>query len=491
MMNTKYFIGLDLGTTNIKGAMYSDKGEMISSCKEENRSILVSDTHNEQDPEKWLDSIINILGKLLLDQRLKSNLEAVCLSSQGGTFIMVDEKGSPLCNAITWLDKRGYDLFDRIKHLKEKNLMFYKKTSYHLNTNLTFLNVYWFKEYHKEIFKKTSRIMFANDYILSKISTETAQDPSNASISMFYNVAKGMWDPEILSLLEVDSSYFSPIKDSGELVGHLNEKICKRVGISHKVKVINGGHDQYCAAIGAGIFNQEELLLSTGTAWVFFKILEKLIPDKDYLFWVGRHILKDKFGLIYSIPSAGASMDWFGKKVMNCKDIDEFYRLIDDSSGLSDLKNDIIFYPFLTGEPPPGSDPNKKASFLNIGIDNNYLDLIKAVMEGIGFQLKKILDILEKEERKVNKIRMVGGGTKSALWPQVISDITGREVLIPENNDEDFATKGAAVLAGYGAKVFPSIEESYRKLRTEFRTLNPNTKNKNYYNEKFKKYLKA
>lgn len=490
-MNTKYFIGLDLGTTNIKGALYSNKGKRISSCKEENKSTLVSGTRNEQDPEGWLASIQNILGKLLLEKKLKDNLEAICLSTQGGTFVMVDNNGNPLCNAITWLDRRGYELFEKIKHFKEKNSMFYEKTGYNLDANLAFLNVYWLKEYQKELFKKTAKILFANDYILSKICTDVVQDPSNASISMFYNVSSDKWDPEILSLLGVDQTYFSPIKDSGVPVGYLNDKICKGLDINHKVKVINGGHDQYCASIGAGIFDEKELLLSTGTAWVIFKTLNKQIMDREHLFGIGRHILKNKFGLIYSIPTAGASLDWFGRKVMKCKDIGDFYNLINsNSTSLSNLKNNIIFYPYLTGEIPPYSGQNSKASFLNIGIDNNYLDIIKAIMEGIGFQLKKVLDVLRKEGTEVNKIRMVGGGTRNGVWPRIISDITGLEVLMPEDNNEDFATKGAAILAGYGAKIFSSIEQSHRVLKTDFKTVNPDMNKKPYYAEKYNKYLK-
>ena len=110
-------------------------------------------------------------------------------------------------------------------------------------------------------------------------------------------------------------------------------------------------------------------------------------------------------------------------------------------------------------------------------------------MEGVGFQFKKILIVLAEKGIKPQSIKMTGGGAKSKIWPQIIADITNLNILIPENKNEDFASKGAAIIAGYGSKIFSSLEEGYSKLKSNFRVIKPNLKNVEFYKSKFRLFL--
>ncbi|MDD3819321.1 MAG: FGGY-family carbohydrate kinase [Actinomycetota bacterium] len=121
---------------------------------------------------------------------------------------------------------------------------------------------------------------------------------------------------------------------------------------------------------------------------------------------------------------------------------------------------------------------------------HNFLDLVKAIMEGVGFQVKKILNVLKERGIKVKNIKMVGGGSKSKIWPNIIADITGLDVLIPENHKEDFATKGAAIIAGYGSGIFPSLHEGYNKFKSNFKEIKPDQDNIKFYEEKFRLFEK-
>ena len=156
----------------------------------------------------------------------------------------------------------------------------------------------------------------------------------------------------------------------------------------------------------------------------------------------------------------------------------QLFKLLDDNRvKIEGIKNNIIFYPYLTGAFGPDFDSGRKASFLNMEIGHDYLDLVKSIMEGIGFQFRKILEVLAIKGIKPKSIKMVGGGIKSKTWLQIIADITNLNILVPVKNSEDFATKGAAILAGYGAKIFLSLEEGYSKLKSEFKVIRPNIEN--------------
>jgi len=152
------------------------------------------------------------------------------------------------------------------------------------------------------------------------------------------------------------------------------------------------------------------------------------------------------------------------------------------------MKNNIIFYPYLTGEYGPKFNTKRKAEFINLELGHNYLDLAKAIMEGIGFQFKKILDVFKEKNIESKNIRMVGGGARSEVWPEIIANITGKNVYVPRNHDEDYATKGAAIIAGFGSGVFKTLKEGYDILSSGFNVVEPEREENKYYKETIKNF---
>lgn len=482
----EYFAGIDIGTSNIKGSVYSTDGNLINTVRISYNSFSPKNNYHEQNPNDWYEGVIKVLSKLCSNKSVKANLKAISLSTQGGTIVPVDKNFNPLYNAITWLDRRGSEILETNKKLLSKNIEFYYKTGWRLDTNMSFMPLFWLKKNKPEIFKKIYKIFFVNDYLLMKLTGQYYQDPSNSSITLFYNIKNNCWDKEILDLINLNEENFSEVKDSGEFVGYLNNFILSKLGLKNEVIVINGGHDQYCSSVGAGILDTSEILLATGTAWIVFKMTDEPIFDSKSFFAPGRSVIKDKFGLMYSIPAAGAAIKWFALNIMNFKNEKKFYNLIDSNPDkLASIKNNIIFHPYLTGNFGPDFDILKKANFLNIEIGHNYLDLLKSIMEGAGFQLRKILTVYNEKGIHTKKIKIVGGCTKDKVWPSIIADINNLDVLIPQDINQDLATKGAAIIAGWGAGIFPTINDAYKKLKTNFKLIKPNELNTKFYNKKY------
>jgi len=285
-LDTRYIIGIDIGTTNIKGSLYSSSGNLITSSSTAYESYYPKENYHEQNPDDWVSGFLQVLTKLVINNGVKENLIALSLSTQGGTVIPVDQNFKPLTRAITWLDRRSEEILKNNKKLLTKNIEFYKKTGWRIDSNISFMPLYWLRENKREVFDKIHRVLYANDYVLKKITGNNYQDPSNSSITLFYNITTGKWDKGILDLLGFNENNFSEVKNPGEFVGYLDEKICKKLDIKSKVKVINGSHDQFCAGIGAGILDEGEILLATGTAWVIFKMLDRLLLDVKYIYIV-------------------------------------------------------------------------------------------------------------------------------------------------------------------------------------------------------------
>ncbi|MFC2159682.1 FGGY family carbohydrate kinase [Actinomycetota bacterium] len=481
-----YVVGIDIGTTNIKGALYSTRGEFLEKDSVSYESHTPQNGYHEQDPEDWVRGFNLILEKLLKYPKAKERLRSITLSNQGGTVIPVDKDYRPLGRAMTWLDSRGAELFETDGFLKSKNLKFYKKTGWRLDSHISFGPLYWMKKKKRSEFKKIHKILFVNDYVLKRISGNNVQDPSNASMSLFYNIIKGKWDKEILDYIGLSADNFSEVRKSGEPIGTLSAPIVERLGIKNKVLIINGGHDQYCSSIGVGLFEQDQILLSTGTAWVVFKMLDDPIFDSENFFAIGRNILKDKYGLLYSLPASGGSINWFAKNLMNFKNEERLFAIISANEGkLRTIKNRILFYPYLAGNFDPGYDQITKATFYNIDISNSYLDLIKAIMEGIAFHIKNVFLCLKNKGAETRSIKMVGGGVKNNLWPQIAADILNIEVLVPKKTEEDFAVKGAAILANHGLDPGITIRENYDLFKSGFNIIRPIKENSDFYLDKY------
>ncbi|MHB8277341.1 MAG: FGGY-family carbohydrate kinase [Candidatus Humimicrobiaceae bacterium] len=486
----KFIIGIDIGTTNIKGAVYSSAGKFISVYNTSYESFSPKPDYHEQNPDDWVDCTVKVLEQLLKEDNIKQNTVALSLSTQGGTIVPVGKDFKPLCNAITWLDRRGNDVLKQNKDLADKNIEFYLKTGWRLDCNMSFLSLYWLKMNKKEVFSSIYKILYVNDYVQNKLTGNSFHDPSNASISLFYNIENNKWDEDILELLGVDEKKFSEVAETGTLIGYLKREICRKLNLKQDIAVINGGHDQYCAALGAGILDKDKILLSTGTAWVIFKMTDKPMFDEKSFFSVGRNIIKDKFGLVYAIPAAGASIKWFAKNLLNLSVEKALFEIEKTSSErIKNSRSNIIFYPYLTGAFGPDFDIEKRASFLNIEIGHDFIDLYKSILEGIGFQLKRILSLLDSKGSSINQIKMIGGASKSKIWPGIIADITETDILVPLNKDEDYAVKGAAIIAGTGAGLFKSLKEGYETLKSEFQIIKPDRKNTSFYREKYKKFL--
>jgi sugar (pentulose or hexulose) kinase len=391
------------------------------------------------------------------------------------------------------MDRRGVEVYEGNAFLQSKNLEFYRKTGWRLDSHISFTPLYWIKKNLNSYFKEIHRIFFVNDYVIYRLSGKLATDPSNASISLLYNIIEDRWDKEILGYLDISEDFLPEVRDSGAVIGKLNGHISRKLGIKNDVILVNGGHDQYCTSISAGIFEQKQTLLSTGTAWIIFKMLDRPLFDVKSFFAIGRSILKGKFGLLYSLPASGGSIRWFANNLLNIKDEKIFFRFLErNSKKLKELKNDIIYYPYLAGTFDPDFDQNAKASFTGIDISNSGLDFIKAIMEGVSFHIKKVFLAIREKGVETNTIRMVGGGAKDIIWTQITADVLNMEIAVPKYPEEDFAVKGAAILANYGLNRKMnnklSIYDSYRLFQSEFDNIRPDSDNVNFYLKKYRDF---
>ncbi|MCL4386761.1 MAG: FGGY family carbohydrate kinase [Actinobacteria bacterium] len=477
-------IGLDIGTTNIKGELYDTDGKLIDSLSYSYGIYFDKNNQAEQNAEDWLEITVKILNYFF--EKYK-DIKAAGLSTQGGTIVPVDKDINPLRKAITWMDARAGAQKDFIlKKISADKI--YKITGWKLQSFLPLLQLCWIKENEKNIFDNTYKYMFVNDFVQEKLCGNSYVDYSNASITMLFDIVKKDWSEELLEIIEIDRSKLSETNKSDLIIGNFkNKKLSKNC---MDISFSNSAHDQYCVALSSNILNDNKILLSTGTSWAIFANTQKPYFNK-YYYSPGVHILPEKYGLISVVPTAGSVFNWFLNNFFEKEEskINFLKNIEEDGEKILSLKNDCIFIPLFQGSFGPIWNDNIRGSFENLSFDITRINLFKAILEGVAFQVKWIFNSMIKLGIKIDSIKMIGGAVKSRLQTQILSDITGLPVYLPKNMKLNYACKGAAMLAGVSAKIYKDFKIVNEIFKEEELIVYPREEFKDYYLEKFNKYL--
>lgn len=485
-------LGIDVGTTATKTLLINQDGEVVALAQQEYEIIPSHNTWVEQDPENWWNAIVKTVRKVVKDDKTKKNIKGIGLSTQGGTLIPVDLKGKPLRKAITWLDQRAKEQGKKLKGKFGDNF-FYNRTGYKPHSGLPLLHICWLNDNEPELFEKVNKFLFVNDYIIYKLTGKYCMDPSDASITMLYNLRLGDWDEQLLQIAGISREKLSEIRYSGVPIGKLTSLSAKMLNLSQDVIVCSGGHDQYCASLGSGAFDDGNCLVSCGTAWVLLLSLDKAIFNAKSNIIPGRHVIKDKWGAMATISSGGVVMEWFknnfiGSYIASNKEKENnIYDLYNKKAkGIPAGSNNLLFFPHFIGSTAPTWQSSAKGAVVGLTLSHSKYDIFKSIMESLGFEVLWNIEVIKGLGIGIKKIKMIGGATKSNLWPQIIAHITGEKISVPYVTEA--ACLGAAILAGAGAGVFKNPEEGFEKLQIKEKEIMPFQDNTVKYKKLFKVY---
>lgn len=474
-----YAIGIDVGTTGTKAYVLDEKGAVCGQGYKAYALDFQSGGYVGQNPADWWDACIVSVRQAARGIPDKSKIKAISVSTQGGSSFIADEQGHPLMDAMTWMDARA------IKELKELKTSFadkfcYYKTGWKLNVSMDPSKYLWLKHHRKELIKKENCFISTLEYINKKLVGVYVIDPTNAAMRQLMNISTLQWDDDILAHLEMDVDFLPKIVKSGSYIGMLRKEAADALGLHEHVQVFNGAHDQYCAAIGVGAINKGDLLLSTGTAWVLLGISDTMMFTDSFIA-TGRHVIPNLYGGLATLPVAGAALDWF-KKGFGINTYEQISNLCKDRKANT---QNLHFYPYFNGLTFPLWQNNTKATLAGISLEHDRFDIAYAVMEGVVFQMKMVLDNYEKNGFNVSNISVTGGALKSDLWISLIANIIGCK--INKVKIMDTACIGAAIIAG----VKGGLYVDYKSILTAMSPLEPLeivTDSLDYYKEKSKKH---
>ena len=480
----KYLLGIDVGTTGTKTILFSGDGEIIAHAYRGYPLSNLRVGESEQNPLDWWSATIETVREVTEGKKISDKVAAISLSTQGGTLVLVDKEGNPVRPAIVWNDIRFTE--EREKYLSEVGdaESLYQKTGFRLGRGLPLLAIRYIRDKEPESFEKCEKFLSVPSFISMKMTGRAAVDLSNAGIEELIDIRKRRYDEKLLEFAGISESSLAELVPSGEVIGRLTKAAAEELGLSESTVLVSGAHDQYAVALGAGSVQAGDILIGSGTCWV----VTASGSEADFDSGLSQSVaaVTGLWGTLRSLSSGGVCLEWLKNGIAVGADekpigYDVFNREVEKVSAAED---GLFFYPF---KGTYGEGTFNKGAFVGMDLSHNRFHLAKAVMEGVVFQILWMMEAF-KTKPSSDGLKLSGGASKSAVWCQILSDVSGLPVRIPEV--ADLACVGAAVLAGFGAGLYASCEEGYKRFKIAERVILPSKEMTEKYKPIFEKYKK-
>lgn len=467
----RYLIGIDVGTTGTKALLFTEKGEIVKTAYRGYEVFSDRPGLAEQNPADWYQAAADTVRECVSVLEDPSAVAAISVSAQGGTTVPVDREGYPVRRAISWLDRRAGKEALELCRGKEEHY-YYQTTGWRLNDGYNLAEMKWMELHERELFDRTACFLSPLDYLNLCLTGKAVSDFTNEGITNLENLHTWDWDETVFRDISITREQLPELMPAGTVIGGLTDQAARDLGLPRETLVVNGGYDQYCAALGLGAIHKGDLMLSTGTAWVLIAVTDRLVFDTKSFLSPCMHIVPERFGVMSSLETGGISMDWFKNKVASCEGYQETYEEIDRNVRMKGPGADgLLFYPHFAGTTCPTWSKSSKGAFLGLTLFHDRYHMARAVMEGVVYEICGVLDAYRNQDMEINRIKLVGGASKSQFWTQLIADIT--QVPVEVYGNADAAGIGAAMIAAKGAEIFADFESAAEVFRQEVKLVLP------------------
>ena len=453
-MGTSYLLAHDLGTTGNKATLFDEDGALVASALETYPTHYDRPGWVEQDPNAWWESVCRASAAVMEQAGItKSSVAAMSFSGHMMGCVPVDASGAALRRAIIWADTRASDqVAALLRSMTPEEI--YRITGTRPNPNYTLEKIMWIRDHESDVYSKTRYVLQSKDYIVSRLTGIFATDYSDASATNAFDLSKKAWSDDLLEAAGIPKSLFPEAMPSATVVG----PVVSADGVDLEgVPVVLGGGDGACATVGAGVIRANEGYNYFGSSSWIAIATDQPVLDPGMRTFNLCHLEPTLYMPVGTMQSAGGSYDWM-REVLFPEELgktsDEAYEYLNRWAAASPAgARGVLFLPYLIGERSPHWNENARGAFVGLARSHSSGDLVRAVLEGVAYNLRIIFDALTEQGARLGSLRMIGGGVRNPVLCQALADMLG--IPIERLESGEFATSlGAAVCAGVGVGVF-------------------------------------
>lgn len=463
MASENIIIGVDIGTTGVRAVAYKAKQPIAYAMATTEYPLLTDLTGKaEQNANTILASTMEMIKKVIEqvgDE--KSYIKAISLSTVLHSFLAIGEDNTPLSNLMTWGDTQSQIYYEEFNDQLDTEKL-YHRTGCPLHPMYFPLKMYWFKKQKADVFNKTKWFGSIKDFVFHHLTNIRIVDRSIASGSGFYNFKTLDWDAELLNFIGINKNQ---LVDVVPTTHHemLTDTIREYLDLPHCIPVIIGAGDGMLANIGVGTVKPGQINITIGTSGAIRMIANEPKTDIKRRTW-SYNVTDERWMLGGAINNGGISFRWARDKFAESEQrvaqklgLDPYTLLSHYANKVPAGSDGLIILPFFTGERAPYWNADARGTIFGLTLNHDKRHIIRATLEGVCYRMKSVLDSLEEVTGKANEIRVSGSFTHSPVWLQILSDVLGRNIHVPDVDEG--AAYGAAILGFYVIGDLNSLDE--------------------------------
>ncbi|REJ75948.1 MAG: xylulokinase [Acidobacteria bacterium] len=481
-----YFLGIDVGTSGSRAVIVDGSGS-VSGTAAEGHEPFRSPRGGwaEQDPDDWWRASSLAIQRAIKDAGVDPDaIGSVSFSGQMHGAVLLGGDGRPLAPSIIWCDNRAVEECRELtENVGAKRLI--QLVSNPALPNFTLPKLLWARKHWPEVWEGVRTVTLPKDYVRTRLSGDRSLDLADGSGTLMLDVVQRSWSQEILEDAEIERSLLPDLVESPEITGEVSRSASRETGLRQGTPVVAGAGDNAAAAIGMGIVRPGDVSVTVGTSGVVFAATEA--PKTDPL---GRihtlcHAIPKTWQVTGVTQAAGLSFQWFRDTLASGRSYGD---LTAEASMIPPGAEGLLWAPYLMGERTPHIDPNARASLIGLSTRHTRGHIVRAILEGVAFSLRDCIEIFREVGIPIERIRLGGGGARSALWRQIQADIYGHQVEIVEADEG--AAFGAAILAGVGAGHWSSVPEACERSIRVAEQIDPDKENSSLLGERYEQFRK-
>lgn len=431
------YIGIDLGTSGVKAILLNEQGEVVAV---NTQPLSVSRPYplwSEQDPEQWwqaADRAIKALG----ETHPLNDVKAIGLAGQMHGATLLDSQQRVLRPAILWNDGRSGE---ECRLLEEREPRSRTITGNLMMPGFTAPKLAWVHHHEADIFRQIDKVLLPKDYLRLRMTGEMASDMSDAAGTLWMDVAKRDWSDAMLEACQLTRAQMPTLFEGCEITGVLRPEVARAWNIP-AVSVVAGGGDNAAGAVGVGMAEAGDAMLSLGTSGVYFAVSDGFLSRPESAVHSFCHALPDRWHLMSVMLSAASCLDWAARLT----GLGTVPALLAAAENADDSAQALWFLPYLSGERTPHNNPQATGVFFGLTHQHSPAELARAVLEGVGYALADGMDVVHDCGVRPDSVALIGGGARSPYWRQMLADISGMSLDYRRGGDVGPAL-GAARLA--------------------------------------------
>jgi gluconokinase len=493
-MDKRYYIGIDIGTSGVRAAIFDINGNQISIDYREFTMICEEQRMAELDPEIVFNSLIDVVKCSIQKNNINNkSIRAIGISSQMHSLLAVDKNGNYLTNVITWADTRSINEAEFIEKNFDLNELYNKTGCRNQHPMYPLSKILWIKNTMSDIFNKTYKFISIKEYIIYKIFGEYVIDFTDASASGCFNIHQFKWDEDILNnILKISAEKFGEPVECTYTLNNIKSEYAYKMGVKDDTPFTIGSGDGIMANVGCGVFDNTLMSCTIGTSGAMRIAVDKPLLDEKQRTWC-YCFTKDIWVSGGAINNGGIILKYFRDQFRNQFEYEakglrftDIYDLFSKYAAEVNPGSDgLIFLPYITGERSPGWNANASGSLFGLRLTHSKKHIIRAGMEGVMYNMFSIYEIIKNIDGNVKQIVANGGYVKSDIWLQIQADIFDKEIVVA--GIAEASAFGAAYIAMVAVGDIKNLKDGIPKMRP-VKLIKPRKENIKLYSNGYKRF---